>query len=187
MRRYAVLILLMLALGACELFKVRDAELPSKPPLWNTFTTRWEDCVQNLEYCYNDARNLVKYAGIFTADYRFSFAAQDINDYGISGAWTRANEQDMLISLHGQCDSLRLELYPIEGQSDDISATAVVVSRYYRLEVFKKNSTAAEQYAGNLQIHLKRQIGYWYIDKWHDYRSSGTEPSWGKLKYDNSQ
>lgn len=142
--------------------------------------------MQNLQYCYNDARNVVNYGGLFTDNYRFQFAAQDINDYGISGGWTRNQEQDMLISLHGQCDSLQLELKTIDGQHDDISASQGIVYRTYRLLVYKKSGHTPELYAGQLELHFIKAGGYWYINKWYDYRST-TDPTWGKLKYDNAQ
>jgi hypothetical protein len=138
MRKYAVLLIALLALCACELFEVRDSEPPTKPPSWNNFTTSWELCLQNLSYCYEDARNVVKYGGLFTEGFRFSFAPQDINDYGISGIWGRAQEQDMLLSLHGQCDSLQLDLQPISGQNDDISASEAIIYRSYELSLLKR-------------------------------------------------
>ena len=186
MSRFTLLLMLGLLLGGCQLFEVRESEPPTKPPLWNNLTTSWDLCMQNLEYCYNDARNVVKYAGIFSVDYGFSFAPQDMNDYGITGSWGRADEQDMLISVHGQCDSLRLSLNQIEGQNDDVGANHATIYRSYLLNVYKRGNPQPEQYSGSLDLRFLKIEGYWYIDKWYDYR--GTEhPSWGKLKYDNSQ
>lgn len=186
MRRFVVLLLALLSLGACELFKVRDSAPPTKPPLWNNFATGWELCLENLSFCYEDSRNVVKYGGLFTDGFRFSFAPQDINDFNISGIWGRAQEQDMLLSLHGQCDSLQLDLQPISGQSDEVTASEAKIYRSYELIAYKKAKSGPEAYAGNLELHFRKDGAYWYIDRWYDYRSA-TEPTWGKLKYDNSQ
>lgn len=186
MRKCAVLLIALMSLGACELFKVRDSEPPTKPPLWNNFTTSWELCLQNLSYCYEDARNVVKYGGLFTEQFGFNFAPQDINDYGITGTWGRAQEQDMLLSVHGQCDSLKLALEPISGQNDDITASDATIYRSYLLTAYKKDKAGPEVYAGNLELRFRKFYGYWYVDKWFDYRGAAG-PTWGKLKYDNSQ
>jgi len=186
MRKFAMLLMALLALSACDLFTVRDSDPPTKPPLWNNFTTSWELCLQNLSYCYEDARNVVKYGGLFTEGYRFSFAPQDINDYGININWGRAQEQDMLLSLHGQCDSLQLDLQPISGQTDEITASEAIIYRSYELIAYKKAKAGPEIYAGNLELRFRKVSGYWYIDRWYDYRGA-SHPTWGKLKYDNSQ
>lgn len=156
MKKVAVIILAMLALMGCELFKVREAEPPTKPPLWNNFVTTWSACLQNLEYCYSDARNVVKYSSLFTPGYRFHFAAQDLNDYGINMIWGREQEQDMLFSLHDQCDSLSLRLTEIPNQADLINPSDATIYRSYVLKVYKKDQSAAEAYEGNLEIRFKK-------------------------------
>lgn len=186
MRYIVIITFALLALVACELFEVRESEAPTKPPEWNNFVTTWSACLQNLSFCYDDARNVVKYSSLFTQSYRFNFAAQDINDYGISGIWDRAQEQDMLISLHDQCDSLSLDLKEIHNQNDEINASDATIYRSYILRVYKNNSVQPEVYEGNLELRLKKDLGNWFINHWNDYRS-GSQPTWGKLKYDNSQ
>lgn len=142
--------------------------------------------MQNLQYCYEDERNVVKYSGIFSQDYRFQFAPQDVNDYGISISWGRPQEQDMLLILHSQCDSLDLDLELIPGQSDDISSSLAKIYRKYTLNVYKNGNPIPVQHMGNIELHIRKDIGYWYIWKWYDYRSY-TAPTWGKLKYDYAQ
>jgi len=95
-------------------------------------------------------------------------------------------EQDMLLSLHGQCDSLQLDLQPISGQNDEISASEAIIYRSYELTAYKKDKAGPELYAGNLELRFRKDSGYWYVDKWYDYRGV-SHPTWGKLKYDNSQ
>ncbi len=186
MRKLSVILLALIALCGCEIFEVRESEAPTKPPTWNNFVTTWSACMENLEYCYQDFRNVVKYGSLFTDDYRFSFAAQDINDYGIHGNWGKTKEEDMLFSLVDQCDSLQLDTKPILHQNDEINASDATIYRSYILRVLKKNQQVPEIYEGNFEIHFKKELGNWYIESWNDYRSSNN-PTWGKLKYDHSQ
>ena len=100
--------------------------------------------------------------------------------------WGREQEQDMLFSLHDQCDSLSLRLTEIPNQADLINPSDATIYRSYVLKAYKKDQPVAEAYEGNLEIRFKKDLGNWYIDLWNDYRSSSL-PTWGKLKYDHSQ
>jgi hypothetical protein len=186
MRYFALLLPVALLLAGCDLFKVRESEPPTKPPLWNNYSTSWELCLQNLGYCYTDSRNAVKYSGLFTSDFSFHFAAQDVNDYGISPSWARANEQDMLLNLHSLSDSIQLSLENLSGQSDDIGPSEAKIYRKYTLILFKPGKLTTEEYSGNLELQFRQSGGYWYIAKWYDYRAY-SQPTWGKMKYDYSQ
>lgn len=186
MRCCALLLMGLLLLGGCGLFEVRDSEPPTKPPLWNDIPTTWELCMQNLQYCYEDERNVVKYSGIFSPEYRFYFSAQDINDFGINLDWLRPQEQDMLLILHSQCDSLNLALELLPGQGDEITSNLAKIYRKYTLDVYRNGNPFPTQHIGNLELHFRKENGYWYVWKWYDYRSY-TAPTWGKLKYDYAQ
>lgn len=181
-----MLLSVLILLSACDLFRLRDSQPPTKPPPWNSLTTTWEKCLENMQFCYVDSRNVVKYSGLFTAAYRFYFSAQDINDYNITLLWNRANEQDMLINLHSQSDSIGLELETIPGQSDEISATEAKIYRKYTLKLYRMGNPQPQIYSGNLELHFGMEFGYWYIAKWYDYRNY-VAPTWGKVKYDFSQ
>ena len=183
MVRYIQVLLLLLLCG-CDLFKVREAEKPVKPPLWNSFYTTWQLSLQNLEYSYEDERNVVKYSEIFTSNFRFYFAQQDINDYGINLTWTRDNERDMLYNLDNWADSIRVDFSEIPDQHDDIDVNVVRLYRNYNLTVWRQGR--AQQYAGKMDVQMRLDNGFWRIESWYDYRVSTTPqlPTWGKLKYD---
>lgn len=186
MRNFAMLLILLVALGGCDLFSLRESEPPTKPAPWNNYSTSWELCLQNLEYCYADGRNAVKYGTIFTSDYRFWFSAQDVNDYSIAASWNGTQEQDMLLNLHSQSDSVTVEFSPLSGHPDDIAATEVKIYRQYELRRYPANGSETENYSGELELHFRKTSGYWYISKWYDYRAYD-QPTWGKMKYDFSQ
>ncbi|HRY84675.1 MAG TPA: hypothetical protein P5533_08590 [Candidatus Cloacimonadota bacterium] len=181
MRNVLIFMLALLLLGGCEIFGLRDADLPSAPAPWNDFTSTWEQCVQNLGYCYTDERNLVKYTGLFRTDYRFTFSPQDIQEHNITQVWDRAVEQDMLINLHNQSQKITLELAVMPDNPDDISASEAKIYRSYTISV--KTSEGLENFSGNMELQLRKDYGYWYIYRWYDYRS-GNLPGWGRLKYD---
>ncbi|MDP2172357.1 MAG: hypothetical protein Q8M98_07920 [Candidatus Cloacimonadaceae bacterium] len=186
MRKIAILLSVLILLSACDLFRLRDSEPPTKPPPWNSLTTTWEKCLENIQFCYLDSRNVVKYSGLFTDAYRFYFSAQDINDFNINLNWNRANEQDMLINLHSRCDSIGLELETLPGQNDEIGANVAKVYRKYILKLYRADSADPQVFSGNFELHIAREFGNWYIARWYDYRSYAT-PTWGKVKYDFSQ
>jgi len=187
MRKYlycALLALILLGLSSCEIFGIRDSEYPSAPPLWNNSTSNWEQVLQNLGYCYTDSRNVVKYSSLFTSNYRFYFAAQDIVDYSLPSVWEKANEQDMLINLHSLSSKISLALETLSGSPDEILASEARIFRSYQLSI--KTSSGTANYNGSLELQLRKESGYWYIYRWYDYRSA-TGSSWGRLKYVYSQ
>lgn len=185
MRNYIQILLLVILCG-CDIFSLREAEKPDKPPLWNSFYTTWQLALQNLEYGYEDKRNVVKYSELFMPDFRFYFSQQDINDYNISNAWSRDNERDMLYSLNNWADSIRIELQAIPEQQDDIQSTPIRIYRQYY--VVAKHNLETRTYKGKMELQMVQDNGFWRIIKWYDYRTESTPilPSWGKLKYDFS-
>jgi len=165
---------------------LRDAEEPDKPAEWNYFYTTFDKTLQNLEYIYEDKRNIVKYSELFVPEYSFYFSQQDINDYNINLSWNREKERDMLYNLHNHADKVVITLERIAGQNDDTLSVPVKIYRQYKVEVWNDNIPA--EYVGKMELQMKQVNGFWRIFKWYDYRSatSPLQPTWGKLKYDLS-
>jgi hypothetical protein len=182
MRKFIQILILVLLTG-CGIFALREAEEPEKPPLWNNFYTTWELALKNLEYGYEDERNLTKFGEMLTSDFRFYFAPQDVNDYNISGIWTRDNERDMLYNLHSVADSVLLELMTIPEQNDDVQSTPIKLYRSYVLTI--KKDLTVRTYVGRMELQMRQENGFWRIVKWYDYREA-TPFTWGKMKYDYS-
>lgn len=186
MRNILVALMALLLLGACDIFKVRESELPGEPPPWNDYAYEVEHILANLQYCYMDSRNKIHYSGLFTPNYVFYFAPQDVSDYSIEPTWDRIMEQDMIQLLHNRYTGLDLDSLKID-EDDQISENEAKIYSQYTLRGNPRygGSKSVILAHGNLELHLRRQGGYWYIEKWYDYRgSSGT--TWGKLKHDNS-
>ncbi|MEN6444583.1 MAG: hypothetical protein ABFC98_00895 [Candidatus Cloacimonas sp.] len=185
MERIAFILLLTLLLCSCDLFTVRDSEHPGAETPWIDFTTDCDSVLLNLEYCYEYAQNAVHYAGIFTSDYVFHFAPQDISDYSIESTWTRVQEQDMIQVFHNRYKEIQVSLETMDTQ-DQLESTQAKIYRQYQItgtlrSQGKERLTLA---SGNLELHLKKEYGYWYIKQWYDYRGSNGS-TWGKLKYEN--
>jgi len=186
MKKYIPILLLVFLCG-CDIFSLREAEEPDKPPLWNSFYTTWQLALQNLEYGYEDERNLPKYSDLFMPDFRFYFAPQDVNDYNITTIWNRNNERDMLYNLHNQTSAINIALESITGQADDLSSSPVKLYRKYTITVTNADSSTTG-YTGKAEIQMLQDNGFWRIIKWYDYRSDSSvmQPTWGKLKYENA-
>ncbi len=188
MRNIVVLLVLLLVLSSCDLFRLRDPKPPADQAPWNSYPTSWEQCLQNLEYCFEDSRNAVKYEGIFTEDFSFRFASQDVNDYSLPSTWNVSQEQDMLLNLFSQNPNImggKVVLTSLDSQPDDIGPSEAKIYRQYELSGFP-SVAGVNVFKGNLEIHLRKSDAYWYISKWFDYRSF-SNPTWGRMKHAYSQ
>lgn len=184
MRNICLLLAVLIALNACNIFDLRDAELPSEEARWNDFASSWQLVLENLYFSYEDSRNAINYGRLFHPDYRFIFAQQDIIDYSTDAQWVSSQEQDMLLNLHAGFHDIKILMEPLEAQ-DEISSNEARIYRSYEIEAVPASGTESELIAqGNLDLQLRKQNGYWYIYRWYDYRSSG-ERTWGLLKYEN--
>jgi len=186
MKWYIIILGLALLVGSCDIFTVREAAPPDKPPEWSSFYITPDSTLKNIRYSYIDARNVVKYSELFLSNYRFYFAAQDINDYGISTIWDRDAERDMLYRLHNWAANITLNLETIPDQQDDIQSNEARIYRAYTITV--QHSGTTRTYSGKMELLMRRDNGFWRILNWYDYRL-GTNPpalTWGKLKYDFS-
>ncbi|HNZ45492.1 MAG: hypothetical protein M0R67_02800 [Candidatus Cloacimonas sp.] len=185
MRNIVLVLLITLLLSGCDLFQVRESEPPAAQIPWIDFTTGVDSVLLNLEYSYTYPQNAVHYVGLFSSDYIFHFAPQDVSDFSIEPTWTRVQEQDMIQVLHNRYENMQVTLEEVEEQ-DQIESTQAKIYRQYTITGISRNQgkeviTLAE---GNMELHLKEEYGNWYITKWYDYRS-GNVSTWGKLKYEN--
>lgn len=185
MRNIALVLLALILLSGCNLFTVRDADPPGTAAPWNDYADSLKYALQNLEYCYEDSRNAVHYTGIFRQDFLFHFAPQDVSDYSISPTWSRVEEQDMIQLFHTRYTDVEVELSSADN-ADIISSNDAVLYRVYSITGVLRQSGAERQIlaAGKMELQYKKEYGYWYLNKWYDYRGTGVN-TWGKLKYEN--
>ncbi len=173
---------MLVSLVACNMFRLRDAEDPAKPPDWNEPCITWEQNFQNLQYATGSFQNWNRYEGQFTDDFRFYFSPEDIHEYGTGTEWNRTTERDALYSMHSWADTMNVA-FAQTGTQDFIGENDVKIYRSYTLNVVRNSVPSA--YRGNLEIHFRKQNGIWRIRRWYDYRVN-PYPTWGKLKYDVS-
>ncbi|HHV37589.1 MAG TPA: hypothetical protein GXX77_07135 [Candidatus Cloacimonetes bacterium] len=180
MRRIHLLLLItLLGLSSCDLFRLRESMPPSAEARWHDFATTVDMTLENLSFAYMDSRNMINYSTIFTTDFRFYFAPQDETDFSTPASWAAADEQDMLLILHSRVNDIE-PVFELTDSADEISASRARLYRSYEL-----TSPQGILAKGNMELHLKKLYGYWYLDKWYDYRL-GNERSWGLLKHENS-
>lgn len=185
MRYLPFVLLAMLLLCGCDLFRLRDTEAPetTDPPLWND-PTSWDNCRQNLEYCYEDDRNAVKYYGLFTSGFSFHFDPQDSLDFNLNGPLSRSQEQDLLFNLHEQAGHLDVSLRSLPGQADDIGPSSARIIRGYTISRTRSGDPEPKHYSGRMELRFVKSGAWWYIDRWFDYRSASDSLSWGNLKHE---
>ena len=185
MKKIALMLLVLTTLFSCEIFDLRDSQLPTAEAEWNDFATNLGLALQNLEYAYEDARNTINYSRIFFPDFRFYFAPQDITDFSTDAYWSISEEQDMLLNLHTRYRKIDVNLEPL-ATADEISANEAKIYRSYQLTAKAVNTEEQDIVVqGNLELHYRKQHGYWYIYRWYDYRSADGH-TWGRLKHENS-
>lgn len=185
MRKIVLALLALILLGSCDLFQVRESEPPGEPPPWNDYAYDLEQALQNLGYCYTDSRNKIHYSGLFTDNYLFHFAPQDVSDYSYEPTWTSAQEQDMIQLFHDNYTEVELDSLKIDADDQIGENEARFYSNYTLRGSPSSNAKSIIIANGNMELHFRRIGGYWYIEHWYDYRSSsGT--TWGVLKHENS-
>jgi hypothetical protein len=176
----------LLLLSSCDLFKVRESDPPGEPPPWNDYAYELTQALANLGYCYTDSRNKIHYGGLFTDNYMFHFAPQDINDFSIEPTWNRTQEQEMIQLLHNRYTQIELDSLKIDGDDQLGENEAKFYSSYIIRGVMRGGGARTIILAnGNMELHFRRISGYWYIEKWYDYRGASGS-TWGKLKHENS-
>jgi hypothetical protein len=80
---------------------------------------------------------------------------------------------------------MQVTLEPVETQDQIESTQAKIYRQYLITGIFRSEGKERLVLAsGNLELHLKKEYGYWYLNQWYDYRSSNS-PTWGRLKYEN--
>lgn len=188
MRDIITILLALIALTGCDLFKLREPSEPDpKAAPWNEPASTVGLALQNLEYAYEDSRNAVNYRGIFHENFRFYFATQDVTDFSTPAEWNRNQEQDMLFNLHRRYDSINIDFAPLETP-DELGANEAKIYRSYTIKAKTFSSPRVIDLAqGHTELHYLRAYDRWYLYKWKDYRSgSGSVSTWGRLKYENS-
>lgn len=173
------MIIALFGLSSCDLFELRESMPPNAEAQWHDFATTPDKTLGNLAFAYTDSRNMINYSTIFAPDFSFHFAPQDVTDFSTPAHWTTAEEQDMLLILHSRIRDIEVSFTQTDAH-DEIGASSAKLYRSYLLS--NPQGILAK---GNMELHLKKLYGYWYLDKWYDFRL-GNERSWGLLKHENS-
>ncbi len=91
----------------------------------------------------------------------------------------------MLLNLHSRYQKITVEFGLLDTE-DEISSNEAKIYRSYLITAVLHGSTEVDlEVGGNLELHLRKEYGSWYIHQWYDYRST-SDHSWGRLKHENS-
>lgn len=141
--------------------------------------------MENLEYSYNYSENSLKYIDIFTLDFSFQFAPQDITEHGTPAELNVNQEREMLFNLHKTFTAYNTPitidtLVALDDQNDSPDSSPSIIYRRYHITVGGSNP---QVYQGKAEFELIRmsESGLWRIKSWKDFRSTSNQ-TWGKLK-----
>lgn len=187
MKIFYRLILIALALTSlsCGIFKPRESNDPENPVPWVSYAIKKEQVLENLIYSYNFPENIFKYSEIFTPDFTFSFATQDISEHGTPVELNVEQEAEMLVNLQKYLGSvgskIKLDsLVTIENQADQINSNSATLYRRYYLSL---EGRTTKIYQGKAEFYLiqNAETSLWRIQQWKDYRTISNQ-TWGLLK-----
>lgn len=179
-----VIAILALSVISCGIFEPRTSEDPEKIAPWNHEAIIIDQIMENLEYSYNYAENSLKYIDIFTPDFSFQFASQDITEHGTPAELNVSQESEMLFNLHKHLTAYKMTiaidtLATLENQDDSITNNSATLYRRYYITIGDNNS---QVYQGKAEFELiLNPDNRWRIKVWKDFRSTSNQ-TWGKLK-----
>jgi len=185
----------MLSIISCGIFEPRESEEPEKPVPWESYPIKKEQVLQNLVYSYNYTENRSNYAKIFTDDFTFYFASQDISEHSTPAEFNLAEESNMLMTLHKILGDYNKKividtLSTIDGQDDLINTSSATLYRQYYIKIVKigdVNENELRSYQGKAEFNLiqDQETSLWKMKSWKDYRTT-TNKTWGLLKNEDN-
>lgn len=187
---YAPIIsLIMIIISSCGIFEPRDNEAPENPAEWIDYPINKDQVLQNIKFSYKYPENQNKYKNMFTEDFTFEFASQDISEHSTPYNLNLQEEESVIFNMHKIMSDynqiVRIDsLNSISGQSDIIDTASATLYRNYYIQVFDKNSNVLQrEYRGKAQFNLIQdpESSLWKIESWIDYRTL-TNQTWGLLK-----
>jgi hypothetical protein len=185
----SLLLLVLILLSSCGLFEPRDNEEPENPAEWIDYPINREQVLMNLKFSYKYPENQNKYNEIFTDDFIFEFASQDISEHSTPSQIDFQEEASIIFNMHkilgDYNEMVRIDsLTKIEGQEDILDSASAILFRNYYLKVMDANSEIElRNYRGKAQFNLVQdpETSLWKIESWKDFRTT-TNETWGLFK-----
>lgn len=186
-----MIIIFVLLTSSCGLFEPRNDQEPENPAEWISYPINREQVLQNLIFSYKYPENQNNYDQIFTDDFIFNFASQDVPEHGTPVDLNYQEEASIIFNMHkilGDFDQKIVidTLVAIEGQDDIVDSSSATLYRNYYLKITKIDSeTEIKSYQGKAEFYLiqDNETSLWKIESWKDYRTNSNQ-TWGLLKND---
>lgn len=189
MKRKIFLIMLSITLFSCGLFEPRDNEDPENPAEWIDYPINRDQVLLNLKFSYMYPENQNKYNEIFTSDFIFEFASQDISEHSTPSQIGYQEEANIIFNIHkilgDYNEKVKIDsLVSIADQDDIIDTSSATLFRNYYIKVMDIDSdNLLRSYSGKAQFEIVQdpETSLWKIKKWKDFRRN-TNRTWGLFK-----
>lgn len=185
-----ILIVIILFTLSCGIFEPRNSDSPEKPVPWLSYPINKDQVLTNLESSYLYSENINNYEKIFTDDFIFYFASQDITEHGTPSQLNINQESEMIMVLHKSLNDYNQQIFldtlaTIDGEDDLINNTNATLYRsyYIRIEDLRNKQKDTKVYQGKAEFNLiqNTETSLWEMQSWKDYRTTSNQ-TWGLLK-----
>ena len=184
-----ILILLLVSLYGCDLFKTRNPEEPNQNSniyqpatsasiLFNNFTTSFKE-LNDAEYykCFLSQDNSLKYQYVPEPTAAARYPAVFSN-------WSNDNERTFILGLNSYIDPLTKPEIQWENSNYELQTSdSVVLLAQYSINITSKNQIYTYQGASRFTFYLANN-GIWQISTWQDMtiNSNDSSQTWSSLK-----
>ena len=184
MKSIAIIGLLLLIFGGCDLFNTRDAEIPTLARSNFQGATTPDKVIPNLENSFKD-KNVVNYlACLSDSNYVFSPSSGAASLYQSFASWNKTYEGayfNTLISPSNVFADSQLTL-TITVHDSIPEGGGYIYSASYIIVIPFIDSSKPSKYQGDLKFYMSQDSRKaWSIYLWQDIKSTDF-PSWSDLK-----
>ncbi len=186
--KFFYIIVSLIFLSGCDLFSVRDAEVPNQPRSNYQLAVTPDILIENLQNSLKDKsveNYLASFANITFTTQKFSFSpsASAASQFpALSDNWGISNEEQYFNNLKTKVDVNSPITLNLSNISSSSFGDSLVYSASYTLNVPSITTDLPTNYQGELRFNMVRDSrAVWVIYFWQDTKNSSL-PSWSDLK-----
>ena len=186
--KFFCLIVSLIFISGCDLFSVRDAEVPNQPRSNYQLAVTPDILIENLQNSLKDKsveNYLASFANTTFTTQRFSFSpsASAASQFpALSDNWGISNEEQYFNNLKTKVDVNSPITLNLSNISSSSFGDSLVYSASYTLNVPSITTDLPTNYQGELRFNMVRDSrAVWVIYFWQDTKNSNL-PSWSDLK-----
>lgn len=186
--KFFYIIVSLIFLSGCDLFSVRDAEVPNQPRSNYQLAVTPDILIENLQNSLKDKsveNYLASFANITFTTRKFSFSpsASAASQFpALSDNWGISNEEQYFNNLKTKVDVNSPITLNLSNISSSSFGDSLFYSASYTLNVPSITTDLPTNYQGELRFNMVRDSrAVWVIYFWQDTKNSSL-PSWSDLK-----